>query len=379
MIALLRVEQVEIKKEIKNIKKILFLANHFVTLFAFRKELIQTLIKEGHEVYLSIPKDENDYFQQLGCRIIPTEIDRRGVNPKNDLKLIKFYKKMIREVDPDIIFSYTIKPNIYGCMASGKKYRQICNITGTGATFLENNMVAKICKTLYKLSVRKCHKVFFQNTGDRDFFIKNKLVRNNYEMLPGSGCNIEEYSFKPMPEDEVIRFIFVGRVMKLKGIEEYLESAKNIKTNYPNTEFFIAGWNEEEDYKNIVADYQQKGFVNYIGFRRDIGHWIARCNCTVLPSHGGEGVPNVLLESAATGRACIGSKINGTIDVIDDGVTGYLFESGNAKSLTEQIEKFLNLSADEKANMGKSGREKVVREFDRQIVIRKYCDEVAKA
>ena len=360
-------------------KKILFLSNHFITLYSFRKELIQRLCEEGHEVYLSLPEDENGYFTNLGCHIIKTEIDRRGVNPKNDIKLIAFYKKMIPQVNPDIIFSYTIKPNIYGTLVSNKKYKQVCNITGTGGTFLEDNMVAKICKFLYAISIRKCYKVFFQNTGDRDYFIENNLVFNNYEMLPGSGCNLEEHAYQPMPEDNVTRFIFIGRVMKLKGIDEYLEAAKRIKGKYPNTEFLIAGWNEEEEYKKIVVDYQERGFVNYIGFRDDIGDWIAKCHCTVLPSHGGEGVPNVLLESAATGRACIGSMINGTMDVIEDGVTGYLFETGKADSLAEQIEKFLNLSAEEKAAMGKAGREKVEREFDRQIVIRKYCDEVVKA
>lgn len=369
----------EIGKAENEKKKILFLSNHFITLYSFRKELIQRLCEEGHEVYLSLPEDENDYFTNLGCHIIKTEIDRRGVNPKNDIKLIAFYKKMIPQVDPDIIFSYTIKPNIYGTLVSNRKYKQVCNITGTGGTFLEDNMVAKICKFLYRISIRKCYKVFFQNTGDRDYFIANNLVFNNYEMLPGSGCNLEEHAYQPMPEDNVTRFIFIGRVMKLKGIDEYLEAAKRIKGKYSNTEFLIAGWNEEEEYKKIVVDYQERGFVNYIGFRDDIGDWIAKCDCTVLPSHGGEGVPNVLLESAATGRACIGSMINGTMDVIEDGVTGYLFETGKADSLAEQIEKFLNLSAEEKDAMGKAGREKVEREFDRQIVIRKYCDEVVKA
>ena len=368
----------EMKKEIYKKKKVLFLANHFITLFSFRKELIKKLVEDGHDVYLSIPEDENNYFENIGCHIILTNIDRRGVNPKNDLRLIAFYMKMISKIKPDIIFSYTIKPNIYGCMASRKKYKQVCNITGTGGVFLENNMVAKICKVLYKLSVRKSYKVFFQNTGDRDFFIKNNLVCNNYEMLPGSGCNLEEHVYQPMPNDDITRFIFIGRVMKLKGIDEYLEAAKKIKSKYPNTEFIIAGWNEEEKYKKIVADYQEQGIVNYIGFRNDIAEWIAKCNCTVLPSHGGEGIPNVLLESAATGRVCIGSRINGTMDVIDDGVTGYLFETRSSDSLIEQIVKFLNLSAEERTAMGKAGRKKIECEFDRNIVIKRYCDEVEK-
>lgn len=370
----------EMKKGNDEKKRILFLSNHFHTPFAFRKELIQKLAQEGYEVYLSIPEDENNYFEDLGCHIVLTNIDRRGVNPKNDLKLIYFYKKMISEIKPDIIFSYTIKPNIYGSLVSNHLHvKQVCNITGTGATFLNDNVVAKICKLLYRISIRNCYKVFFQNTGDRDFFVKNNLVNDNYEMLPGSGCNLEEHKYKPMIESDVIRFIFIGRVMKLKGIDEYLEAAKIIKNKYSNTEFLIAGWNEEEEYIKIVNNYQEKGYVNYIGFRKDISDWIEKCNCTVLPSHGGEGVPNVLLESAATGRACIGSNINGTADVIDDGVTGYLFEKGNTESLVDKLEKFINLTFEERKSMGKAGRNKIEKEFDRNIVVNKYCEEVEKS
>lgn len=367
----------EMKKKGK--KKILFLANHFITLFSFRKELIKKLLEDGNDIYVSIPEDEKNYFTNIGCHVIPTNIERHGMNPKNDFKLFMCYKKMILKINPDIIFSYTIKPNIYGSIASGKKYRQICNITGTGGTFLEDSIVARVCKLLYKISVKKAYKVFFQNEGDKDFFVKNNLVNGNYEVIPGSGCNIEEYEFKPMSiENAIVKFIFIGRIMKLKGIDEYLAAARIIKERYPNTEFIIAGWNEEEKYKEIIDYYQKRGIVNYIGFRKDIKEWITQCNCTILPSHGGEGVPNVLLESAAIGRACIGSNINGTKDVIEDGVNGYLFEAGNVNSLVKKIEDFIQLSTEKKIKMGKAGRVKIEQEFDRKIIIKKYCDEVAK-
>ncbi len=358
-------------------KKILFMGNHFVALYSYRKELITRLANEGYELYLSIPDSEdNQFFIDLGCKVIPTEIDRRGANPFKDWKLIRFYKKMIAEVDPDIIFSYTIKPNIYGTLVSNGKYKHVCNITGTGGTFLKKSLIGEIVKFLYKISVKKCYKVFFQNTGDRDFFIQNRLVSDNYAMLPGSGCNLEQHAFKPMPEDDVIRFIFIGRVMKLKGIDEYLAAAEMIKKKYPNTEFLIAGWNEEEEYAKVVRQYEENGIVKYIGFRKDIDEWMERCHCTVLPSHGGEGVPNVLLESSATGRVCIASRIHGSSDVVDDGVTGYLFTPGDAQELAEKMECFLALSAEERAEMGVRGREKMEREFDRNIVIDAYLAEV---
>ena len=358
-------------------KKILFLSNHFITLYSFRREIIQRIVDDGHDVYLSLPEDQrNEFFKAIGCKIINTKIDRRGINLVKDLKLIMMYKKMISEIKPNIIFSYTIKPNIYGTLVSNGKYKQVCNITGTGATFLENNLISKICKMLYRISVKHCYKIFFQNVGDRDFFIKNHMVKNNYDMIPGSGCNLKEHVFIERINDEITRFIFIGRIMKLKGIDEYVEAAKIVKAMYPNTEFLIAGWNEEEKYKEIIANYQKKGIVEYIGFRDDIGDWIAGCDCIVLPSHGGEGVPNVLLEGAATGRACIGSKINGTTDIIDDGITGFLFEPGNCQSLIEKMQQFIELSDDEKRDMGRAGRKKVEREFDREIVIKKYYAEV---
>lgn len=198
-------------------------------------------------------------------------------------------------------------------------------------------------------------------------------------MLPGSGCNIQQHSFMALPDDDEIRFLFIGRVMKLKGIDQYLQAAEIITKKYPKTKFYIAGWNEQPKYMELVKEAQKAGSVEYIGFRKDIDQWIEKCHCTILPSHGGEGVPNVLLESAATGRICIGSKINGTMDVIEDGKTGYLFNTGDGEDLALQIEKFILLSPEAKATMGKAGREKVEREFDRQIVVNKYLEEVEKA
>ncbi len=366
-------------------KKILFLAQHFITLYAFRRELIEKLCREGYEVFLSLPASEdNRYFENLGCTVIPTEIDRRGADPIKDLRLIAFYWKMIPRVDPDVIFSYTIKPNIYGALVTngrkrpnGKPYRLVCNVTGTGGTFLKENLISRICRVLYRCSIKKSYKVFFQNTGDRDMFVRNGLVKDNYAMLPGSGVNLEQFRPAPMPEGETLNFIFIGRVMKLKGIDEYLAAARRIKAEIPQTNFYIAGYVEEGEYADKVAACGDA--VRTLGFMKDITEWIRKCHCTVLPSHGGEGVPNVLLESAAMGRICIGSDIPGTADVIDEGVNGYLFAPGSVEGLTEAIRKVICLSPAERTAMGLAGRAKVEREFDRNTVIGKYMDEVEKA
>lgn len=362
-------------------KRILILSNHFITLYNFRKELIAKLVKDGNEVYISIPKaEENSFFSDMGCKIIETPVDRRGVNPIRDFGLILNYIKIMKKLKPDIIFSYTIKPNVYGCIASNfTKNIQISNITGTGATFLKKNVVSTIAKILYKLSLKKSYKVFFQNSGDKDFFVENRMVRNNYAMLPGSGVNLEQYEVCDLPSEDETNFIFIGRVMELKGMEQYLECAKSIKEKHPKINFYIAGFIEADKYKEIIEDYNAKGIINYIGFQNDIKSWIQKCHCTILPSHGGEGVPNVLLESAAMGRICIASKINGSKDVVDDGVTGYLFQTGNAQDLTDKVDKFLELDFEVKKQMGLAGRKKVEKEFDRQVVIETYLKEVEKA
>ena len=166
------------------------------------------------------------------------------------------------------------------------------------------------------------------------------------------------------------------RLLNLNMMTGYPES---VKAEYPDAEFIIAGWNEEEEFRSLVAEYEKRGAVKYIGFRKDIREQFRGVHCTVLPSLGGEGVPNVLLESAATGRCCIGSRISGTTDVIDDGVTGFLFEPGDADDLADKCMKIIRMTPEERAEMGRAGRERVVREFNRSIVIEKYEEEVAKA
>jgi len=358
-------------------KKILFLSNHFITLFFFRKKLIKRLIDRGHQVYLSMPADERQSFvEDMGAKLIITPMTRRGMNPVEDLGLIANYRRIIKELKPDIIFSYTIKPNIYGTMVTNALgYKQVCNVTGTGATFLKESALAKLSRLLYRVSMKKAYKVFFQNSGDRDYFISHKIIGDNYEMLPGSGVNLEQHRLCPMPDTDELRFIYIGRVMAVKGVQQYLDAAKAIHEKYPNTRFYIAGFIEEDSFRPIVDDYHERGIVEYLGFRKDIDDWIEHCHCTVLPSLGGEGVPNVLLESAATGRVCIASDINGSREVVEEAVTGFMFRPGDSASLVEKLERFIAMSPQEREAMGQRGREKMEKEFDREIVIAKYIEE----
>jgi len=363
---------------LKNKKKILFIARHFITLYHFRREMIHEMLERGHEVYLSIPRcEECRIFEEMGCHIIDTQIDRRGVNPLHDLRLIFDYRKMMCRLMPDIIFSFNIKPNIYGSIASNSLgLRQVCNITGKGATFLRPSLVGVICKILYRVSVRRCYKVMFQNTEDRDFFISQRMVGEQYTVIPGSGCNIDYFQPAPIPVCGDIVFLMVARVMALKGIEEYIRCAEIIRNKYPNVRFRLAGSDEQPAYLRMVEVAVRRGIIEYVGYQKDIRPQLVQCHCCVLPSHGGEGVSNALLEAAATGRPCIGSDIAGISCIIEDGISGYLCKKGDAADLVSKVELFLSLDYGERAAMGLAGRDKVVRFFDRRFVTSVYLEEI---
>ena len=362
-------------------KTVLFLSNHFITLYSFRRELIERLVKLGHRVVLSMPADEqNVYFRNLGCEIIETPMSRRGLNPVEDMALLRRYRRIMRDVQPDIIFSYTSKPDIYGSMAStALGRRQVCNITGRGNSLAYDNALAAVVRSLYRASVRRAYKVFFQNADDRDYFLRYHIVKDNWALIPGSGVNLTQHTLSPMPDDGEIRFLYIGRIMSVKGIDQLLDCAVAVRRRHPETRFLLAGFIEQEQYREKLRDYQAQGYIEHLGFQKDIDAVIRRCHCTILPSHGGEGVPNAVLESAAVGRACIVSNVPGSRDAVEDGVTGYIFEPGSSAGLIEKVERFLALSKEQREQMGLLGHEKAAREFDREIVIRAYLEEVEAA
>ena len=359
-------------------KTVLFLSNHFITLYAFRRELIERLLSLGHRVVLSLPADEqNAFFRDLGCEIVETPMSRRGLNPAEDLLLLARYRRIMRRIQPDIIFSYTSKPDIYGSLAStALGFRQVCNITGRGSALARDDALAGVLRALYRVSIRYCYKVFFQNADDRDYFMRHRIVRGNWALIPGSGVNLEQHALTPMPDDGEIRFLYVGRILDVKGIEQYLDCARAIRRKHPETRFYIAGFIEQERYRPLLEEYRAAGDIEYLGFQKEIDPWFRRCHCTVLPSLGGEGVPNAVLEAMATGRACIVSNVPGSRDAVEDGVTGYVFEPGDSDGLIDRAERFLALSGEERARMGLAGHEKAAREFDRELVIRAYLNEL---
>lgn len=369
-----RTEKDKITKE-----KILFLVNHDVVIYNFRLELVERLLKEGYEVHISSPYGERiDELVDLGCIYHEIEVERHGMNPLSELKLLSNYRSLLNEVKPDYIFGYTIKPNIYGAIAAKeKKIPFIANITGLGTAVENPGPVQKMMILLYKFAFTDVQKVFFQNTENRQFFIDHKIAIDKHGLLPGSGVNLKRFSTKDYPNDDVIRFAFISRIMKEKGIDQYLEAAKTIKEKYKNVEFHICGFCEKE-YEGKLNEYNENGIVIYHGMIRNVSEFLENIHCVVHPTYYPEGLSNVLLEACATGRPIITTDRSGCREVVDNGINGYKISQKNTQELVEAIDQFINLSFDEKKNMGLNGRKKVEKEFDRNIVIDKYMMEINK-
>lgn len=360
-------------------KKVLILVNHDIVIYNFRKELVERLLHDGYEVYISSPYGERiEDLVTMGCKYIKAKIARHGTNVTEELKLLYYYKKIIKEIKPDVVLSYTIKPNIYGGMACRMlKVPYIANITGLGTAVENKGLMQKITILLYRISFKKINCLYFQNTENRQFFIDNKIAVDKHKLLPGSGVNLEHFNVLDYPCDETIEFTFISRIMKEKGIDQYIEAAEFIRKKYPNTKFHICGFCEEA-YEDRLKALQEQGIVTYHGMQRDVRVILQKTHCTIHPTYYPEGMSNVLLESSACGRPIITTNRSGCRETVDNGVNGYIVEQRNSKDLIDKIEKFLNLSYEKKKDMGLAGREKVEKEFDRQIVLEVYMDEIVK-
>lgn len=358
--------------------KILILVNHYNTLRIFRRELLLELAQMGHELVVSLPPCEEEnmrLLQSYGCRLIETgEMDRRGKNPITDLKLLFRYRTMIRKEKPDKVLTYTIKPNIYGgiaCKWAGIPY--YVNITGLGSAFQKrDSMTCKIASFLYRNSLNKANTIFFENAGNRDVLINSKIARKEQSVvLPGAGVNLQEFPNTPytVEDSEGIKFLFVGRVMREKGVDELFECIRKLKRDGIRARFLFIGW-YEESYQPMVEQMQREKLIEFHGFQEDVRPYIKNCHCVILPSWH-EGMSNTLLEGAAMCRPLITSKIHGCMEAVIDGQTGYLFPCKHTEQLYDKIVKFIKLPYEVKRNMGLRGREHMEKTFDKKDVVKK--------
>lgn len=357
-------------------KKVLILANSASGLYDFRNELLLKLL-ENYEVHVSLP-DEREVPQlaEEGCKVHHTAIDRRGVNPVKDISLLLAYWRMISRIKPDVVLTYTIKPNIYGNLCCRlKRIPYIANITGLGSVFENGGLVQKIVVCLYKLSLRKASCVFFQNKKNQEIFERYGICGKKARLVPGSGVNLDRHAFEEYSsKEEKLIFLYVGRIMKEKGMDELLYAAKTISAEYPHAVFRFVG-NYEDNYKDIVEQYQKEGILELISYQKEIRPYYKSASAVVMPSYH-EGMSNVILEASATGRPILASDIPGCREGFDDGITGFGFPPRDKEALVEAICRFIKLSHEEKVQMGKNAREKMEREFDRNQVVNAYLEEI---
>lgn len=357
--------------------KILVAANFDVGLYKFRKELLQKLINNGNEVYISLPN--GDLVQRLtdiGCKFIDTDIDRRGVNPFKDLDLILNYKKIIKQVNPDLVITYTIKPNIYlGVLCRNRRIPYVINITGLGTAFQKQGVFLKLIVSLYKFACKKAHTVIFENCENMQIFKDYQIVKDEQCLLNnGAGVNLTEYLFSEYPNGKDIRFLFVGRIMKEKGIDELFEAARRIRKEYGNVFFDVVG-PYEDDYKKTTEILVDDDVIKYYGYQEDVKPFIKKANCFVLPSWH-EGMANTNLECGAMGRPIITSNIHGCLEAVVNGETGYLVEPKNADDLYEKLKKFIELPYEEKIKMGQASYNYIKNNFDKRCVVKRTLSRI---
>ena len=354
-------------------KKVLLLAKSSGGLYDFRNELVQRLLFK-YEVTVSLPDEvRTKELAEEGCKVVHTPINRRGVNPAEDFKLLLAYRRLLKEEKPDLTLTYTIKPNIYGgfcCRMMRIPY--MATVTGLGSTFQKQGIFLKLITTMYRLGLKKAECIFFQNRENREIFEKYHIRGKKSKLVSGSGVNLKRHCFEPYPEDDQVRFLYVGRMMREKGIEELLEAAKQLHDD--DTEFALLGY-PDEDYQDRLDAYEKEGYIKQLGFDPDVHVYIRNASALVLPTYH-EGMSNVLMEASATGRPVIATNISGCKEIFEEGVTGFSCEPKSSEDLIRALKKFLKLSREERAVMGQKARQKMEREFDREKVVDAYMEEI---
>lgn len=359
-------------------KTIILVSNISSGLMNFRYELIENLVQKYKVVILALDTGRVDECIKMGCEFHNLKMYTRGTNFLSELSLIRKYKKEIKKINPDIVLTYTIKPNIYAgmaCASLGIPY--IANITGLGSAVENGGLLQKITIPLYRFGIRKAKKVFFQNKDNMDFMIKERIVSGAYDLIPGSGVNIDRYALLEYPHEATIDFVFIGRIMKEKGIDQFIDLAKVIRVRHPESRFHICGKCTLK-YESILNELNDNGTIIYHGKVDNIVEIHRMSSCTIHPTYYPEGMSNVLLESCSCGRPIITTDRPGCREVVEDGVNGFLIKPKDSDDLIEKVETFLNMSWEERRKMGIEGREKVVREFDRKIVVNKYLEEIGE-
>lgn len=367
---------------------IALLTNNDDDIYCFRKELIEGLLNEGYEMLISCPNGPKfDLMKDIPFRYDDSIIDRRGTNIVADAKLFLHYRKLLKKERPDVVLTYTAKPNVYASVAARTLHiPYINNVTGIGSVVNMTGIKKAFILWLFKFAYKGAACVMFQNSTNMKLAIDSGMIKGDYKLIPGSGVDLNRYPLQAYPsggngkEGDTVIFNYIGRILHDKGVDDYIEAAKRIKKKYPNTEFNMIGFIEptESHYKNELLDLEIQGIVHYRGSQKDIKPWVKRAHAIIHPSTYGEGMSNVLLENASSGRVLITTDNPGCKETVVDGQSGYIYHGGNVDELVETISKFLGLNNETRKSMGIEGRKHVESNFSREIVVNAYKEMIKK-
>lgn len=368
-----------------NKKHIAIVANTAWSVFNFRHGLLERLINDGYHISVIAPNDKfSGKLKDMGCDVIDLPMSAKGVNPFDDIKLVTLLYCYYRKLNPDFIIHYTIKPNIYGSLAAKMAgIPSLAITTGLGYTFVNDNLIAKIARQLYKIAFHYPKEVWFLNEDDRQAFLTYSLVsENRAKLLHGEGVNVSHFSpISVSSNNNPTTFLLIARMLWDKGIGEYVEAARVIKNKYPTTHFQLLGAcdvpNPSLISREQISIWESEGIVEYLGTTDDVRTVISNVDCVVLPSYR-EGIPRTMLEAAAMAKPLIVSDAPGCKDVVIHGKTGFLCKVKNRDSLAAAMELIVNQSIQERVDMGVAGRNLVLQKFDERVVIKKYIDMLYK-
>lgn len=355
--------------------KILLITNHSYMFYQFRRDLVQDLLKD-YEVTICTPfNGRQEDLIDFGCKVIETPFERRGINPRQEMDLYNNYVRILEEEKPDFVMTYSIKPNVYGGLACTKlNIPYAINVQGLGTAFEKQGM-KQIAGALYKRACKHAKVIFFENKEDENYFCRHGIAsREQCFTLPGAGVNTSYFKYTEPEKHDIFHFLYLGRIMKEKGVNELFEAMRWIKEDYPNTILDIVGF-AEEDHNQIIADLVKDGIAVFHGFQTDPRPYYAMADCVVLPSYH-EGMSNVLLEAAAIGRMIITTDTSGCREAVDLDKTGYLSIKGSSLSVYREMKKVLNMTFEERKEAGMKARAKMISEFKKEKVVemtRKAC------
>ena len=351
---------------------VVIITNNSNGLYLFRRHLISTLIEKGNEVVALTPFDiDIEHLVDLGIKLVETPIDRRGINPFIDYRLLLNYNNQLQKIKPDLVITYTIKPNVYGGLVCRRlRIPYAANITGLGSAFEGNGLLSKLVTILNRIALKKAKVVFFENDANRELFVSKKIVKKEKtHVLHGAGVDLQRFFYQDYPKDEgVTRFLFIGRIMKEKGIKELLEVMKRFQREGVPISLDVLGDFEETEFEQEFALLAKEEWFRYHGSQDDVRLFIADAHCFVLPSYH-EGMANTNLENASSGRPVITSDIPGCREAVIDGETGFLCKPKDEESLYRVMKKFTKMNNEDRERMGKAGRKRMEELFDKRKVV----------